>query len=166
MRNKFLLTFLILISVTSYAQNGIRLYGYFRESVPGIIARGNAEDGTPIKTRSSVEYFLYLVSPSAAAVVPVEVWIDGNPYSLTTEKVSRTPVLSPKDKTGKSTTLVPRTTLSVRKLKTRDYIPGKVFSRAKAKAAANQLVVVYKMYGRYYSATLKNLVRLEPNSND
>ena len=152
------------ICLTTYAQNGVRVYGFSQESLPGIIPKGTTESGGPVKKEIVPEYLIYLSSTSAGAL-PVEVYIKGKPYSIKTTTAVRTPVVQ-KNNVGKSVTLVPAATGTVRQLTLTHYTPGKVFSRAKAKARIYDLVVVYRLKGTYYSATLKKLTKLEPVFNE
>lgn len=161
MKLRFLLVLAILSSAIVYGQNGIKVYGYVQENLPGTI---HVEEGVGSdKSKDRSEYFIYLSSKST--IQPVEMWIHGKAYSLSTEKINSTPV---KLATGsKNTTIVvAKTSNKLWKLSPIPYTPGKNFSKAKEKAKSNDLVVVYKLNGSFYSAVLKTITRLEPVLNE
>jgi hypothetical protein len=61
--------------------------------------------------------------------------------------------------------MVPKTSGQVIQVTPISKSDGKRFPKARLKAATNELVVVYKLNGKFYSATLKKLTRLEPENN-
>ena len=46
MKWRILLIFLTGISLTSYSQTGVKLYGYIQEVLPGTIPKGTDENGS------------------------------------------------------------------------------------------------------------------------
>jgi hypothetical protein len=165
MISKFLLIILSFTSISTYAQNGIRVYGYAQQQLPGIVPRGNTEQGVPVKKEIVTDHLIYFSSPKSSHVTLVEMYIHGQPYSIKSGILLPTPV-SQKDNLGKTKILVPKTGNEVRQLMMSDYVPGMDFSRARQKAAVNDVVVVYRYRGSYYSAVLKKLTKLEPVSNE
>ena len=165
MYSKILLFLLTFASISTYAQNGFRVYGYAQQQLPGIVPKGNTEQGVPVKKKIVTDHLIYFSSPKGTRVTLVEMYINGQPYSIKSGNLVQTPV-SQKDNLGKSRTLVPKTGNEVRQLIRSDYVPGKDFSRARQKAAVNDVVVVYQYRGKYYSAILKKLTKLEPVSNE
>ena len=165
MNSKLLLFILTFASISTYAQNGIRVYGYAQQQLPGIVPRGNSEQGVPVKKEVVTDHLIYFSSPKGSQVTLVEMYINGRPYSIQSGSLLPTPV-SQKDNLGKTITLVPKTGNEVRQLIRSDYVKGKDFSRARQKAAVNDVVVVYRFRGKYYSAVLKKLTKLEPVSNE
>jgi len=75
----------------------------------------------------------------------------------------KTPVQE-NDNLGKPITLVAKTSNKVQRIIAFPIIEGKQFPNAKKKSITNDLVVVYKLNGKFYSATLKKLTRLEPRN--
>ena len=165
MYSKILLFLLTFASISTYAQNGFRVYGYVQQQLPGIVPKGNTEQGVPVKKKIVTDHLIYFSSPKGTRVTLVEMYINGQPYSIKSGNLVQTPV-SQKDNLGKTRTLVPKTGNEVRQLIRSDYVPGKDFSRARQKAAVNDVVVVYRYRGTYYSAVLKKLTKLEPVSNE
>ena len=92
-------------------------------------------------------------------------WIHGERFNVTTEPVKKTPIILP-NKTGKSATLVAKTSNKVQQVVAVPFTKGKEFSLAKKKAASNELVVVYKQNGKYYSALLKKIKVLDPQFSE
>ena len=165
MYSKILLFLLTFASISTYAQNGFRVYGYVQQQLPGIVPKGNTEQGVPVKKKIVTDHLIYFSSPKGTRVTLVEMYINGQPYSIKSGNLVQTPV-SQKDNLGKTRTLVPKTGNEVRQLIRSDYVPGKDFSRARQKAAVNDVVVVYQYRGNSYSAILKTLTKLEPVSNE
>jgi hypothetical protein len=165
MYSKILLFLLTFASISTYAQNGFRVYGYVQQQLPGIVPGGNTEQGVPVKKEIVTDHLIYFSSPKGTRVTLVEMYIHGLPYSIKSGNLVQTPV-SQKDNLGKTRTMVPKTGNEVRQLIRSDYVPGKDFSRARQKAAVNDVVVVYQYRGKYYSAILKKLTKLEPVSNE
>jgi hypothetical protein len=165
MYSKILLFLLTFASISTYAQNGFRVYGYAQQQLPGIVPKGNTEQGVPVKKKIVTDHLIYFSSPKGTRVTLVEMYIHGLPYSIKSGNLVQTPV-SQKDNLGKTRTMVPKTGNEVRQLIRSDYVPGKDFSRARQKAAVNDVVVVYQYRGKYYSAILKKLTKLEPVSNE
>ncbi len=165
MYSKILLFLLTFASISTYAQNGFRVYGYAQQQLPGIVPGGNTEQGVPVKKEIVTDHLIYFSSPKGTRVTLVEMYINGQPYSIKSGNLVQTPV-SQKDNLGKTRTMVPKTGNEVRQLIRSDYVPGKDFSRARQKAAVNDVVVVYQYRGKYYSAILKKLTKLEPVSNE
>ena len=165
MKHKIILLLFMAVSFSAFSQNGVTLYGFYQESLPGTIPKGTDENGNTIPKKSAVDYIIYLKAPASSKITPVEIWIKGEQTLLQAEK-TKTPVHIQSSGTGNSTTLVPKTGSNVWKIiptSSTNYIK---FTRARDKAEVNDVVVVYKLKGKFYSATLKNLKRLEPRNNE
>ena len=156
MRTKILLLLTLLISLQSLAQSGIKAMGFVQEEAPGMVPR---ETGEP-KSKPHQEHYIFLSIPKGKTVQPVEIWIRGEAYSLRREIV-KPPVFAPKGALGKPQLMVSQTGNLIMKLTPLPYAKGKIFTRAREKAKANELVVVYRLNNTYYSATQKELTRLE-----
>jgi hypothetical protein len=166
MKRTILLIIFFTVAFASFGQTGVRVFGYMREVMPGIVPRGTRENGEAIEqAKSTPTYLVYLSSPSKYPAVVVEMWINGQRFSTQTEGVAKTPVILPNN-TGKSTTLVGKTSNKVQQVVPMPSTEGKEFSLARKKAAVNELVVVYRQNGKYYSATLKKITKLEPQFSE
>lgn len=168
--------FFILLSsaLNSYSQTGVKVYGYEREVMPGIVQveseqklAGDKTEGnrTEKNVEKSVNYIIYISSSSKSVITPVEMWIRGKRFNVMTQPVGKTPIILPNN-TGKSTTLVAKTSNKVQQVLAVPFTNGKEFSLAKKKAALNELVVVYKQNGKYYSALLKKIKVLDPQFSE
>ena len=172
---RYFFILILLFAVTSSFSQTVKVYGYAREVMPGIVQKdeeekklegSNAEGTKTEKTNDkNVSYIVYLSSSSKSAIVPVEMWIHGERFNVTTEPVKKTPIILP-NKTGKSATLVAKTSNKVQQVVAVPFTKGKEFSLAKKKAASNELVVVYKQNGKYYSALLKKIKVLDPQFSE
>ena len=175
MKRYFSLLIFFFAVLSSFSQSGVKVYGYAREVMPGIVQKdveekklegSNAEGTKTVKTDiNNVSYLVYLSSSSKSAIVPVEMWIHGERFNVMIQPVKKTPVILP-NKTGKSTTLVSKTSNKVQQVVAVPFTKGKEFSLAKKKATYNELVVVYKQNGKYYSNLLKKIKVLEPQFSE
>ena len=166
MKRTILFIFLFTNAFASFSQTGVRVFGYVREVMPGIVPRGTRENGEAIEqVKPTPNYIVYLSFPSKYPAVVAEMWINGQRFSTQTEWVAKTPVIVPNN-TGKSTTLVGKTSNKVQQVVAIPFTQGKEFSLARKKAAVNELVVVYRQNGKYYSATLKKIIKLEPQFSE
>ena len=157
-------TYLILLFLLAcfqslaHAQNGVKLYGYFQSVSPGIISKEQSNN------EKLFNYFMYLSSSNKSRLYPVEAWIKGKRVGLTYE-LTKTPVIKFKDEgvvqNPEKIILVPSTTSKVYQLTGTSIVDGKNFSKAKTLSSSNELVVVYKLNGKFYYATLKKLSELE-----
>ena len=156
---------LLVLSGFARAQNGIKLYGYVQAVSPGFAGRQRDENGKLVqKSSARVNYNIFLSSPSKSRIDPIEIWIKGKRYGVKSEAVDTTPVTvtlhEGRPDKGK-VVLVPQTTARVFRL---TGTPGplfKDFPRAKKRALTHELVVVYQLNGKFYSATLAKFTGLE-----
>jgi hypothetical protein len=153
------------ITLFAEAQSTVKLYGYTQRSTPGIAGRERDENGQIKKPANNnlYSYFIYLTGPSKSRMYPAELWIRGERLGVKAETVLQTPVEITKDNvttTSEKVTLVPKTTAKVLQLTGTRETPGKKFIKAKNLATTNELVVVYKLNGKFYYATLKKFTSL------
>ncbi|MGZ8538109.1 MAG: hypothetical protein ACXWV9_07575 [Flavisolibacter sp.] len=174
MKRHFFFLIFLFTAISSFSQTGVKVYGYEREAMPGIVQNDSEEkvEGSNVERtktektfEKSISYLVYISSSSKSAITPVEMWIRGERFNVMTEPVTKTPIILP-NKTGKSTTLVAKTSNKVQQVVAVPFTKGKEFSLAKKKAAWNELVVVYKQNGKYYSALLKKIKVLEPQFSE
>jgi hypothetical protein len=157
--------FIVLLSfvgLTGFAQTGVKIYGYVRDILPGNIPNSQTGRVRP----NTATYMIYVSAPSKYVITPVEVWIDGEKFSAKSQSYVKTPVLVPKDNTGNQISLVAKTSNKVQQIATAAPAEGTISANAEKKAASNELVVVYRLKGKLYTATLKKLTRLETLSSE
>ena len=165
MKQKILLVLFIALSTMAFSQKGVKVYGFYRDVLPGTVPRGTDENGKKLSgPDNTVEYLIYISGNSGTRIYPAEVWIKGTRYAAAYENI-KSPVVI-KNNLGKDVTLVPKTTAKVLKVRPGTWTSGKNFPNAKSKAASNDVVVVYKLNGKFYSALVKHLTRLEPQSHE
>jgi hypothetical protein len=158
---------IIFMAITGFAQaqKGVKLFGYIQPVSKGIAAKERDENGNVIKNTNTKlhNYFVYLSSTSKSRIYPAEIWIKGERLGVKAETVSKTPVVLTKDDgtmNPSESTLVPKTKGKVLRLTGTTQAPFKEFAKAKTLAAENELVVVYKLAGKFYYATQKSLTEL------
>lgn len=167
MKSKILLLLLSVLSLSAFGQKGVQLHGFYRDVLPGTVQKGFDESGQPQAARkdNSIQYFLYLSAPAGSRITPVEIWIHGQQYAAKAVKVA-TPVELPSSIPGKKQTLLGKTSGAVYQVQPGAALHQVRYTKARDKAASNEVVVVYKLNGVYYSATLKELTKLEPQNNE
>jgi len=154
------------LSFSAFSQTGVKIYGFYRDVLPGTVPKGTDENGKAIpKPDINVEYLVYISGPAGKKIIPVEVWIKGERHSATGSIESHSPVQTTGD-LGKNITLVPKTSGTVQRIHPGKEADGKNFPNAKSKAAVNDLVIVYKMNGKFYSSALKKLKKIEPVNHE
>jgi hypothetical protein len=153
------------LQVNAQIEGKAKLYG-FKEPVSKGIApqktideRGNESKAT---INQAFNYFIYMVSSSR--VYPAEMWIQGQPYSVSLEMIKTTPVIrknynNPSD--PGLIELVPKTSDQVIMLKPAPAIQDKLTDKGRELSVNNELVVVFKQNGKFYYNTLRNLTVLE-----
>lgn len=161
-----LLCALVLLSSFCFAQTtGIKLYG-FRQSVAKGVHSSYETDEQGNKVNPKIEIhtnlFIYWAYPSNLNLYPVEIWVNGEQYSVKTSP-AKTPVTIIYDN-GKfapeTVILVPKTADTVTQLLISERLPAKSSEIKKSLAETNDLVVVYKLNGKFYSQTLKKIKAL------
>lgn len=165
---KYLIILLIVflgIAGFAQAQNGVKLYGYIQSVTQGVAGKQLDENGKAVKKTPSklYNYFMYLSSASKNRMYPVEIWIKGERLGVKAEAVSTTPVTTVVDDgsmNAKTIVLVPQTTSKVWLLTGTKGPLLKEFPKAKTLAETNELVLVYRLNGKFGYATLKEFQQL------
>ena len=160
MRYKFFLLGLLLFSLVTYAQTGVKVYGFYQEQSPGTVAVDPVTN-QEIRPDLPKVYQLYLSVPKGSRVQVREVWVEGKRLSAKPEAVS-SPVLFTSPGTGQKETLIGKTGNTVYRLETSEPATKVANARGKSLSAANRLVIVYTLNGTLRYASLKSLKRLEP----
>lgn len=154
---KGLLGLVILTGSACFGQPVIKLYGYSRESTPGIVRERDPSVPSKNQARTAVTYYLYVSNEPAYRIQPVEVWIKGKGYT-TSSALIKSPVVS-----NEGTVLVSKTKRHVREIKyekelaANRKIPGWLGNMIKA----NDIVLAYMWKGKKYYASLKKIKELE-----
>jgi hypothetical protein len=170
MKQSLLILALIFIFLISKAQtrSDVKIYGYIQPVSRGVAPDTNIDEAGNVKPKSvkpGSNYFIYITGPASTRIYPVEMWVKGKQYSAKSETVYKTPVqlADPAMPDGPNLiTLVPKTTKKVMMLVPGNFVnQGKSLAIAKSKAKTNELVVVYKMNGKFHYALLEKLNIIE-----
>ena len=170
MKSFSLLMFSIFISLSGWSQT-VKLKAYVQAVSPGNVPfRMNDEgrNGQLAQATSKDQYFIYLIHPKNSKVIPVQMWLQGQLYSINTKPNVQTPVeindnMIPSDPT--KITLVPKTDQQVVQLIPIAATTLKT-TTGKDKVKTNEAVIVYKLNGKFYTVAQKKLTRLEPQFNE
>jgi len=162
MKQFYFLLMAVLISFFSFAQveGASKIYGYKQKVMPGTVRVD--ENGREVPRKPQYNYFIYLAS--TCKVTPIEIWINGEDYSVTVNSVSTTPVkyTNPTSGDNKPQILVPKTTRRVLQLGPSLNNMQKPIQKGKTLSAKNELVVIYKGNGKLYYKTISKLSELDP----
>jgi hypothetical protein len=159
----FLLIIIGLFKAASAQTEGAsKIYGYKQKVKPGTIRVD--DNGRAVPAKPMYNYFIYLASTTK--VIPVEIWINGEVYSVTINTVHATPVnyTNPMSGDNKAEILVPKTTRKVLQLAPSTDKIQKPTQKGKTLSAKNELVVIYKGSGKTYYKALPRLTELDPLS--
>ncbi|HEU4633706.1 MAG TPA: hypothetical protein VFS22_06965 [Flavisolibacter sp.] len=146
----------------------VKLYAYARPVTGGVAPKiSTQENNLQVYTspKAKYTYLIYLEGPAETRIYPVEMWLLSERKGVKVSFVNKTPVVIETGdipKYSKTITLVPRTSNRVYQLDLSPTLPGKKMAAAKAKASANDVVVVYKYAGKFYYAVQKKIKVLDP----
>ncbi len=169
---KYLLFFSLIITGSGiHSQSSLKVFGFEQESSPGTVAASvKDENGNPIKKAATQKnYFIYLSVKQKYNIVPQQVFIHGEAFSVETSTIEATPVKHLNSNIpGKPeyTTLVPRTTKKVMKLKIADAIQAGETSTLEKLTKKNDVVISYTWKNKKYFAVLKKLKKLDRVLNE
>lgn len=147
----------------SFAQK-VKLHGYVQKSTPGIKAARDFDENGNAKAKtepSKGSYYVYITAPPNTRLYLVEGWLKGERIGLKAEPVDGPAKIT--NDNGEERVLVPKTNAQVWQLTGTKEVSGKNFPKAKTLAKTAELVVVYKLNGKFGYATLKQLSKLETN---
>ena len=157
MKKIYFLVIAIIFSIFSFAQKegASKIYGYKQKVLPGTVRVDAA--GRELPRKPKYNYFIYLTSTSK--VDPVEIWINGEVYSVISNAVSTTPVeyTNPTIGGAKSQVLLPKTKRRVLQLGLSFNKIENPTSKGKTLSEKNELVVIYKGNGKLYYKTISKL---------
>ena len=152
---------LIILSASAQTRGTAKLYGYVQSVMPGanLGVINEAGEEVPEKNPARKNYRIYAVSSSR--IYPVEMWINGEPYSVKMDIISTTPVVHGSETMGNRTELVPATSQKVILLSPAPYTETKNIGDVRSIASSNELVLVYRQNGKFYYSALNELTQLE-----
>jgi hypothetical protein len=160
--------FIFIGCLQGQTRNDVKLYAYKQPVIGGAPQRTTiTENGQPVENRdqlSRTNYLIYLEAPSSTRVIPVELWIEGENYGVSSTDV-KTPVetnTASLPGQEKANVLVQKTSNKVVQLNIRPLSVSKATAAAKAASQTNQVVLVYKIGSRFYHAVVKELTMIEP----
>lgn len=147
------------IAVFAQTEGASKIYSYRQKIRPGTVRVDDS--GREAPGRPLYNYLIYL--ESSAKVVPIEIWLNGEAYSVIVSEAKSTPVeyVSPATM-NKRRTLVPKTTKKVLQLSPSSNKIKKPTQKGKTLSAQNELVVIYKAGNKCYYKTVTKLSELEP----
>jgi len=136
------------------------LYGFRQRVTPGAKAAGDIdENGNFIKTKSPelFNYAIYLVTASNATIYPIQMWMNGEVFSVKADRVLKMPeaLMNAEAAVSETKPLLPEKPRMVLKLTPLPLTADKNTGRAKALATANAVVVLYKSGGKLRYGVLK-----------
>ena len=136
------------------------LYGYVQTVSPGAPPRNIDEGMADAKTQSGKNYFIYIEADTR--VYPAAMWIEGVAYSPRMRTIASTPVKQNNANVPAAApvVLVPQTNRKVLQLIPAPAIESKNSEKAASMAEDHELVVLYKMNGKFYYNTLTKLEKL------
>jgi hypothetical protein len=169
---KYLLFFsLIIIGSGIHSQPSVKVFGFEQESSPGTVAANvKDENGNPIrKAATQKHYFIYLTVKQKHRLIPRQVFISGEAFSVETSMIEQTPIRHVNNNIPggpEQTTLVPKTNNKVIELKIADPLQVERTSKLQKLIRKNDVVVSYTWKNKGYFAVLKKLKKLDPDLNE
>ena len=162
MKQFYFLLMAITFSVFSFAQKegASNIYGFKQKVMPGMVRVD--ESGRETQRQVQYNYFIYLAS--ASKVTPVEIWLNGEAYSVIVNTILTTPVeyTNPTSGDSKSKLLVPKTTRRVLQLAPSLNKIQKPTQKGKLLSSKDEMIIIYKGNGKLYYKALSKLKELEP----
>jgi hypothetical protein len=164
---KFFFRFIVLLfSLTGAAQKPtVKLYGYMQAVTGGLPPTSEPDEkGNSTRSKKSLRanYFVYLVYPKSQTIYPVELWIKGQGYQINVQPV-KTPVeviYYNGDFESETIILVPATENTCMQL----LISNSLLKSTTVKKSLienNEVAVLYKLKGRFYTKTLRKIKGLQ-----
>ena len=161
---KLYLSFILLVTISAFAQPSVKIYAYSQRTTPGMIPVD--ENGNPRRVGESLNYFIYAAFSPSFTIRFDGIWINGLGYSVQASKVGKTPVTIINNNiptNPETTTLVPATKLSVISLQPIEPT-GNVLKTAwfRDMIKRNELVISYYYKGKKYFQPVRKIKALPP----
>jgi hypothetical protein len=162
MKKLTLLAGLIIATIAGFAQPSVKVFGYSRSQLPGMVSKGSAGNG------AKTEISIYFQSKAADKVKPVALWVNGKSHAFTLAAVEA-PVVQI-NKTIPSnpvkTVLVPANGYKTSGFSGLQAQAANIPSSVKKLVGSNAVVIQYEWKGKKYYKSLKKLTVLEPLANE
>ena len=145
----------------------VKLYAYSQATLKGVnqkdVVAENGED-IKVKSKSGLNYLIYLSYNGTSPVKVTGVWINETAYNVKTESIKKTPVEMGNNNDSKTITLVPKTKNKVLLLTPGSVIdnPAKLTGAKKKAVEDGELVVCYTVKGKKYYKAVNKVTVLEP----
>ena len=145
------------------------LYGFQQHISPGIKKAGDIDENghfTKQKSTPLSHYTIYLAAASKTRIYPIQLWINGEAFSVEMEVLAHPPA-APSNINApghQAKPLFPETTGTIYRLNPIPLIADKSNRKAKDLALANAAVLYYKKEGKMQYGVLKKFTELEPVS--
>jgi hypothetical protein len=158
-----LLIFAINFIAQAQTKGNAKIYGYVQSVSGG--ASPNRSEPPELQNNKGAgnNYYIYLALGTASRIYPSEIWIKGDLYGVQTKPIKKTPVVMESEVFAptEERILVPKTTQKVTQLIPVASNGEKTSAKRESLAKSNDVVVVYKLAGKFYYATLKSLTSLQ-----
>lgn len=158
MKKRFLIAGLF-ISVVSFGQPAIKLYGYSRTHSPGTVRAKDPSASTTPPRKLVIDYYLFWGIDPSYKIQPSEAWLHGQRYKIKSVLPVHTPFYLPD-----SNFSIPKTSSKVLELKPdeKPAIDQNQPAWLKKVIKENEMVIIYTWKGKKYYKALKKIKRLEP----
>lgn len=142
-----------------------KLYGFQQQVTGGMKKAGDFDENGHFnkkKTPDVFQYLIYLTSISKALIQPVQLWINGEAFSVKTDTVEQTPVMhtDPNLPQSEGIVLVPKIKGVVLQLTPGWQITSKKKNEALVKSRQNAVVLLYTKTGKQHYVVLKKFTAL------
>lgn len=117
------------------------------------------DDGRETGSKTRFNYFIYLASSSK--VTPIELWINGEPFSVMTKPVASPVIYHHPNSGDRPEILVPETRRSVWQLTPSAKAIETLTKGGKHLSSKNELVIIYRSGGKLYYKAIPKLSELE-----
>jgi hypothetical protein len=158
--------------LTSFSQPAIKTFAFEQDNVPGTKPVGiTDENGNPVrKVAAKKNYFIFLSFNKSYNITPTQVFIKGNPLTITSTLARKTPIELVNNNIPnkpQKIMLVPTTTNKVLEIQVTEAPGGFAKSTTLQKLTdKNDVVIVYSWKKKTYFLTLKKLKKLDPIFNE
>ncbi len=145
------------------------LYGFQQHISSGTKKVGDIdENGNLIKQKTPEvsHYSIYLATASKTRIYPIQMWINGEAFSVKIETIEQPPVeySNINAPAAKVKPLFPEPTGTIYKLTPTPLVANKGEDKGNALAQENAVVLYYTKSGKKYYEILKKFTKLEPVS--
>jgi hypothetical protein len=160
---------LLTFAIVNAQSKAVTLYGFRQHISPGAQKAGDIDENGKFIEKQAPELFhytIYLAIASKAPVAPIQLWINGEPYSVQADTVTKIPVTTTNTDApaAKVVHLIPDTAGTILKLMPVPLTIDKGTKRLHKLAKTNAVVVRYKQDGDLRYEVLKKFKDLDPQA--